>query len=143
MPSSDNLSQRVQQDDEIAEVLVDADALLPDRNGAVPLYTDHAPDTHLPMWRCPCCGESAPTMNDLWRLYKRRERLIDEKNEYEYPSEEWDAYQEGIKETNRRISRLTGALPSEIASWVRDQVDPIQWSNSELNPDNYRGGSSE
>lgn len=123
---------------EIAEAFVHAEALFPDRNGAVPLYSDHPPDTQLPMWRCPCCGEVGPTMKDLWRLYKRRDRLVEERNEYDYPSEEWEAFQEGVRETNRRIDAIGGALPSEVSSWIRRQVEPHRWDRSDLNPDRER-----
>lgn len=131
------------EDYEIAQAFVGADGLLPERNGMVPLYPDHPPDTHLPMWRCPCCGESGPTMKDLWRLYKRREQLLAYKNECDYPSEEWTAYNDGIKETNRRISRITWALPPEVAGWIRKQVEPRHWERSQLNPANHGGDSSE
>lgn len=127
-------------DQEIADVFVNSEELFPDRHGAVPLYSDHPPDTHLPMWRCPCCHEPGPTMRDLWQLYKRRERLLDLQNEYDYPSEGWTAYNEGIQETNRRISRITWALPSEVAGWIRKQVDPRKWPDSDLNPATYRDG---
>lgn len=134
----------VNRDQEIAETFVSAENLLPDRNGAVPLYPDHAPDTHLPMWRCPCCGESGPTMKDLWRLYKRRERLIQEKFELDdHNSEEYSAYMEGVQEINREISRLTWAIPSEVSSWIRRQVEPRFWDESDLNPVNYRQTSQE
>lgn len=135
---SDTSDRHADEEKEIASAFVNQETLFPDWNGAVPLYPDHPPDTVLPILRCPCCGEMAPTMKDLWRLYKHRERLIDERNELEYPSEEWSAYQEGVKETNRKISRISGALPTEYSSWVRRQIEPFQWSNSDLNPANYR-----
>lgn len=103
-------------------------------NGAVPLYPDHPPDTYLPMWRCPHCGESGVTMKDIWRLYKRRERLLNLKNEYEYDEPEWSHYNDGIQATNKQLSRLTWALPANVSKWVRDNTEPRFWEDSDLNP---------
>lgn len=139
----DEYEECVNQDPEIAETFVNTDELYPDRSGAVPLYSSHPPDTVLPTCRCPSCGETAPTMKDLWRLYKRREQLLAYKKACEYPSDEWTAYNEGIQQTNRRISRITRCLPSEMATWLRRQIDPWFWETSELNPTNYGGGSNE
>jgi hypothetical protein len=75
-------------------------------------------------------------MKDLWRLYKRRERLLALKNEYSYHEEEWSHYNDGIQATNSQISRLLWALPANISKWVRDNTDPYHWESSELNPEN-------
>ena len=121
---------------EIASTFVSGTDLIPHPvDGAVPLYDNHPPDTHLPMWRCPHCGESGVTMHDIWKLFKRRRRLLDEREAYDYPSEEWKTFQDGIRETNREIDRFLGALPAEVSGWVRPHVDPSRWSESELNPE--------
>lgn len=106
-------------------------------NGAVPLYPDHPPDTYLPMWRCPHCGEHGVTMKDLWRLYKRRGRLLALKNEYEYDDPAWSHYNDGIQATNQEISQLLWALPANISKWARENTDPYHWQESQLNPDNH------
>lgn len=132
------MSKTERRETKTADAFVQIEDLMPDRKGMVPLYEDHPPDTILLTWRCPCCGETAPTMKDLWRLYKRRERLIDLQDECEYPSDEYSAYQEGIKATNRRISRISGDVPTEWSTWLRRQVEPRHWEDSDLNPENQR-----
>ena len=123
-----------------ADAFVDGERTVPHPvNGPVPLYDDHPPDTHLPMWRCPHCGESGVTLKDLWKLFMRRDRLLREREERcEYPSDEWKAYQEGIRETNMRIGRLLGCLPANVSKWARSHADPDKWEYSILNPENRR-----
>ena len=122
---------------EIAALFRDGTELIPHPvKGMVPLYDGHPPDTYLPMDRCPNCREGI-TMKRLWRLYKRRERLLAEKMDTHQGCELWHAYQDGIRETNREISQLTWALPSNVSSWIREQVEPRFWEKSDLNPEAY------
>jgi len=125
------------QDTKTADGFRDGTALVPHSiNGMVPLYEDHPPDTYLPMWRCPHCGEHGVTLKDIWRLYRRRERLLILKNEYDYTDTEWSHYNEGIQQTNRELERLTWALPSNVSKWVRENTEPRFWDDSDLNPKN-------
>jgi hypothetical protein len=124
-------------DRKTADSFVEGEKTIPHPvNGPVPLYEDHPPDTILPTWRCPHCGGIGVTLKDLWKLYMRRERLFREREEYDYPSEEWKSYQDGIRETNQQIGYLSGCLPSNLSKWARSHADPDKWENSILNPEN-------
>ncbi|WP_436348828.1 hypothetical protein [Natronorubrum sp. FCH18a] len=108
---------------ETAEAFVDGTALIPHPiTGAVPIYEGHPPDTHLPAWRCHDCGETAPTILEFWQADRNRHRLARERGEYEYGTDEWDAYTEGLYHYRDRIDRLYSALPATISSWVSQEV---------------------
>lgn len=122
-----------------ADKFIDGTELIPHpTKGMVPLYEGHPPDTPLPIWRCPHCGESGVSMKDLWKAYKRRDRLVFEREAYDYDDPEWSDLNEGVHEMRREIDRLLWALPPNVSSWVSDETRPRFWEDSELNPDNYR-----
>ena len=109
---------------ETAETFVDGGDLVPHPvDGPVPLYEGHPPDTILPAWRCPDCGTSMPSIRDVWEADRRRERLVREREEYDYDTDEWDALNEGVHHYRRRIGDLLGALPSNISAWLTREMD--------------------
>jgi len=125
-----------EQEYETADNFVPADEAIPHPvQGALPLYEDHPPDTWLPMQRCPECGETV-SIKDIWRLYKRRERLLELQQELHHTSDEYHAYQKGIRDAMRNADTYFWALNSKISSWVRKQVEPRFWDSSDLNPKN-------
>jgi hypothetical protein len=93
--------------------------------GAIPVYDDGVPpDTILPAWRCPCCNETMPSILDVWKAKRNRDRLADRREQYEFDTDEWDAYNKGVHHYRREIDRLLGALPAEVSAWVRHVTNP-------------------
>ena len=94
--------------------------------GAVPVYNDGIPpETVLPAWRCPCCGEQMPTIYDVWQARRNRNRLAARRNQYEFDDPMWDAYNEGVHHYRDEVSRLLSGLPAGVSSWVSNVTDPL------------------
>lgn len=110
-------------DGEIAHDFVSGEEYIPHPvNGAVPVYESKPPNTVLPGWRCPDCGTSMPTIQDIWKAYRNRDRLAALREEHEFDTDEWEAYNEGVHHYRREIDRLLSALPAKVSSWVRKEV---------------------
>lgn len=90
--------------------------------GLVPIYKRHPPKTTLPGWRCPDCGSSMPTMYDLWRADQNRNRLARHREEHEFATVEWEAFNEGVHHYRREIDRMLSALPANVSSGARKEV---------------------
>ena len=94
--------------------------------GAIPVYDDGIPpETVMPASSCPCCGERMPTIYDVWQARRRRDRLVEERNQYEFDDPMWDAYNEGIQYHRKEIDRLLAALPANVSSWVNRVTDRL------------------
>lgn len=121
---TDTQSEEMTSRTRTADGFVSGEELIPHPvQGAVPVYDDGGPpDTILPGWRCPCCGETMPTVRDFWRADRNRTRLVQMREEHEFDSDEWEAYNEGVQHYSQEIGRLHSALPAEITGWVQREV---------------------
>jgi len=99
-------------------------------DGAIPVYDDGIPpDTILPAWRCPCCDATMPSLLDLWNARRNRDRLAERREEFEFDTDEWEAYNAGVHHYRDEIDRLLGALPANVSSWASRVTDPRRQPN--------------
>jgi len=101
---------------------------IPRSSGRIPWESDddRPPETILDSyWKCPHCRETMPTLYELWRAYRNRDRCADYREEYEYGTCEWHAFNEGVHEYRRRIEDLTAGLDHATQKWAREVVEDV------------------
>jgi len=107
------------------DLLVSNAAEIPRMDGQIPWWNsdDRPPETVLDAyWQCPHCRERMPTLYDLWRLYRNRDRCAARRNEQEQGSREWHAYNEGVHHYRKRIESVTNGLDDATRKWARDVI---------------------
>lgn len=108
------------------ELLVRNAAEIPRMDGRIPWDSadDRPPETVLDAyWLCPHCGESMPTLRDLWRLFRTRERCAARRDEHEQGTREWHAYNEGVHEYRQRIIEATNGLDDATRKWAKRVIE--------------------
>lgn len=107
------------------DLLVRNAADIPRMDGRIPWRNseERPPETFLDAyWKCPHCRESMPTLYQLWKLYRNRDRCAARRDEYDYGSREWHAYNEGVHHYRKRIETLTYGLDDATRKWAREVI---------------------
>jgi hypothetical protein len=67
-----------------------------------------------------------PSLRDLWSARRKRDRLAAHREEYEFDTEEWDAFNDGVHHYRNEIDRMLWALPAGVSSWASSVTDPLR-----------------